>query len=130
MTKAQILANKLANLAKLRGTSQARLARSLEMQPSHLNHFLKGHGDVRSASLVNILSELGIDLEAIVDKELAKVRGEELVDLMGSGELLESLVASMQNEDRHAFIGYTMKFAIESLGVEAKSKVRRLRTLL
>ena len=130
MTNPPVLAQKIARLAKLRGTSQARLARALEMQPSHLNHFLRGHGDIRSASLVNILTELGIDLDSILEKELAKVQGAELVEQMGSGEVLESLVSSMQDEDRHAFIGYTMKFALESLGTQAKSKIRRLRTLL
>ncbi len=42
--------------------SQAELARRVGMQPSHLNHFLRGRGDVRVSRLLKILEALDVDL--------------------------------------------------------------------
>ena len=65
------LANKLYQLFGLAGISQAELARRIGMQPSHLNRFLKGHGDMGSSRLLSLLSELGVDLENVLDKAIA-----------------------------------------------------------
>lgn len=64
------LVQKIYALFTARGMSQAELARRIGMQPSHLNRFLKGHGDMGSARLVSLLSELGVDLERVVDEAL------------------------------------------------------------
>lgn len=48
------------------GVTQAELARRVGMQPSHLNRFLRGHGDIRSYRLMEILAEIGFDLEQMM----------------------------------------------------------------
>lgn len=69
MSRTEVL-RKLVQLACTRGLSQAELARRVGMQPSHLNHFLRGHGDVRSSKLLEILLVLGVDLERHLDEAL------------------------------------------------------------
>ena len=66
------LVQKIYQLFSGLGLSQAELARRIGMQPSHLNRFLKGHGDMGSARLISLLSELGVDLEAVVVAAIEK----------------------------------------------------------
>lgn len=129
MRKKTTLSQKLALIASLRGTSQARLAKKVGVQASHLNHFLRGHGDVRSALLVEILSELGIDVEQAVNEELARLNGLELKEKTTPGQAMESLVKAMEPEDRRAFIGYFSKFARTNLGPKANDGVRAMKEL-
>ena len=58
---------KIKQLAVLAGVSQAELARRVGMLPNHLNVFLQGKGDIHSARMVELLSELGIDVEEMLD---------------------------------------------------------------
>lgn len=70
------LVQKIYQLFTERGLSQAELARRIGMQPSHLNRFLKGHGDMGSARLISLLGELGVDLERVLNDAIAQAKGE------------------------------------------------------
>lgn len=74
------LVQKIYQLFNEKGLSQAELARRIGMQPSHLNRFLKGHGDMGSARLISLLQELGVDLEQVLNDAIAKARGESETD--------------------------------------------------
>lgn len=97
------------------------------MRPSHLNIYLKGHTDIHATSLVRILSELGIDLEALVERELAKARGEELLNHLSPGDTLELIMNKMDREERHAMLSYASRFARVALGRRSESAVRHLK---
>ncbi len=68
---------KLLMLARAQGTTQTEIAESLDMQLSHINRYFNGHSDISSNHLVNIMKTLGIDLEAIISKELLRQAGGE-----------------------------------------------------
>lgn len=65
-----VLVHKIYQLLVLRGLSQAELARRIGMQPSHLNRFLKGHGDMGSARLIQLFEELGVDLDQVLSQAI------------------------------------------------------------
>lgn len=130
MTKRLPIEQKIVFLAKLRGLTQVELARRLDMQASHLNHYLKGHGDVRSSSFLKILGELGIDMSTVIDQEIAKRRTPLNESQMSAMDVFETLVAKMDKDDRQAFVNYTMKFALVHLGSKARPQIRKLRELM
>lgn len=85
------------------GISQAELARRVGMQPSHLNRFLKGHGDIRALRLIEILNELGFDLEALMARPLPQDAPALALPEALSGferRTLELLVSRFQSEAR------------------------------
>lgn len=124
-----MLAQKLALVANLRGLSQARLAKDIGVQASHLNHYLKGHGDVRASLLLKILAELGIDVEQLVNQELARLNGLELREKVSPGEAMATMVKSLGDEDRRALLGYVTKFMRTNLGSRASAHVKVMKEL-
>lgn len=130
MRKKTSLSQKLALVANLRDLSQADLAKKIGVQPSHLNHYLKGHGDIRSEMLLKILAEVGIHVEDLVNREIARLNSLELKDRVTPGQAMESLLKSMADEDRRALIGYVSKFARANLGAKAGPGVRALKELV
>lgn len=85
------------------GISQAELARRVGMQPSHLNRFLKGHGDIRALRLIEILNELGFDLEALMTRPVPQDAPALALPEALSGferRTLELLVSRFQSEAR------------------------------
>lgn len=85
------------------GISQAELARRVGMQPSHLNRFLKGHGDIRALRFIEILNELGFDLEALMARPVPlDAPALALPDALSGFErrTLELLVSRFQHEAR------------------------------
>ena len=127
MPRSSKLSQKCSLLATLAGLTQAELARRLEIKPINLNHFLRGHGDVHSALFIRLLKELGIDIEEIINKELARLSGLRLEEKMTPGAAMETLARAMSREDRQALISYVIKTAQVNLGSKAKSQTQFLR---
>ena len=127
MNKKAKYPQKVALLAVLRGISQVELAKRLGMQPSHLNHFLKGRGDVRSAQLLRILRELGIDVEEALNREVAALSGMKLEGKDSVGEAFESVAKALSPEDRHAMLGYIVRMAQLNLGTKARAQTKLLK---
>lgn len=128
MTKTTF-AQKLLLLIRSRGISQVDLAERIGAAPSHLNHYLKGHGDIRSSMLLEILSELGIDLEKIVLDEVAKANGLLALEVPAPGKNFEILVRSLKDRQRKALVGYVQKYLQESLQPSMRPQVRQLKEL-
>lgn len=117
-TASKALLEKLNALIKLDGLSQAELARRVGIQPSHLNRFLKGHGDIRSFLFASLLEELGINIAQIIEREFlqrssARSTTKSERDSNHIGDLLRGLpsaerravaflVETMANENRGA----------------------------
>lgn len=97
MTKLERFSGQVRELADLLGLSQAEVARRVGMQASHLNVFLKGRGDLHSLRLMEILKELGIDLEEQLETAARRLRAKR------AGRPLqddEDLLASLQQISR------------------------------
>lgn len=121
------LANKIGILAGLIGMTQAELARRLSLQPSNLNHYLKGHGDVRAELFVRILRELGVDVEDLLNREIATRTGMKLEDRGGLGETVEIVADSLSPGDRKTMLSYLAKMAQVNLGARATPHVKNIR---
>lgn len=70
MSNRKSLGERLALLAKTQGKSQAEIADRINMAPSQLNRFFKGHCDIHANNAIEILKELGLDIEDLLLKRL------------------------------------------------------------
>ena len=121
------IAQKCSQLATLNGLTQAELARRLEIKPSNLNHYLRGHGDVHADLFISILKELGIDIEEIVNRELARLNGLSLEEKSTPGAAMEAVAKALPREDRKAMVSFIVKMAQVNLGARAKPHARVLK---
>ncbi len=87
--------DKIKRLAMHSQLTQAELARRVGMQPSHLNLFLQGRGDIHSQRFVDILSELGIDIESQLERYIAQKSGD-LSDEKNPGVSAERVLAKLR----------------------------------
>lgn len=130
MKKTTSLAQKFAILTILKGKTQAELARDIGMKPSNLNHYLRGHSDIHAKHFTNILLALDIDIEALVNQEIATLNGLKLEAREGKlrlGEAVESVAKALPATERKAMLRYVMKLAQLNLGVRAKSQVQAMK---
>ncbi len=63
---------KLSVLAKSVGLSQTALAEKLDIPSSQVNRFFRGHSDVYSSVLMDILKELGLDVDKMISTKIKK----------------------------------------------------------
>jgi transcriptional regulator with XRE-family HTH domain len=121
------IAQKCAMLTKLNSFTQAELARRLGLRASNLNHFLRGHGDVRASLLLAILNELGISVEEMINAELARKSGFRLAERPKLGETFESIATALDRDDRQTLVRYVTRMAQVNLGQLAKPQVQALK---
>jgi transcriptional regulator with XRE-family HTH domain len=114
------LGEKCALLARLSGLSQAELSRRLSIQPSNLNPFLKGHGDVRAELFVKILQELSVDIEDLMNREISRASGIQPEFRVTPGQAWESIVKSLGASERKAMVNYVIKTAQVNLGTRSR----------
>lgn len=88
MSTRKSLGERLALLAKSQGKSQAEIADQINMAPSQLNRFFKGHCDIYANNAFDILKELGLDIEDIVLKRLKDVAELEQSDPKSKNETI------------------------------------------
>lgn len=130
MRKKLSLPQKIATLAKQSDVSQAAIAEQVGVPASHVNHFFRGKGSVRSELFVEILKAINIDIESIVNKEVARLSGIEVEEKKTAGEVFERIIGSLEKTDREAIIEYLAEFAVAHLGPKAKKQTKLLRELL
>ncbi|MBS1972659.1 MAG: helix-turn-helix transcriptional regulator [Bdellovibrionales bacterium] len=130
MRKKLSLAEKIALLAKHSGVSQSAIADQVGVPASHVNHFFRGKGDVRSELFIEILKTLNIDIEALINKEVARMNDLDLEEKQNAGEVFERLVKSFDKTDREAIVQYIDGFAVAQLGSKAKKQTKVLKELI
>lgn len=130
MKKKLSLAEKIAHLAKLSGVSQAAIAEMVEVHPSHVNHYFRGKSDVQAAFFVEILKTLNIDIEAIVNKEIARMNDLDLEEKKSAGEAFERLMKMMDKPVRKAAVEHLIKYSQTALGAKAKPHTEALKETL
>ena len=95
-----------------------------------MNHYFRGKGDVRSELFVEILKNLHIDIEAIINKSIAKSNDIDIEDRLSAGDAFERLVKSFDKTEREAIIEYVGEFAVAHLGAKAKKQTKALKDLI
>lgn len=61
----------------LRGVNQTELAKKTGVSITAISRFLSGSSELRSESMLKILSSLGTDVDALVKREINKALGDE-----------------------------------------------------
>ena len=127
MRKKLSLAEKIALLAKNSGVSQSSIAEQVGVPASHVNHYFRGKGAVRSELFVEILKTLNIDIEALVNKEVARLNDLDLEEKKNAGEAFERLMKMMDQPERQAAVDYLVNYSQAALGTKAKPHTKILK---
>lgn len=114
-------------LSLLKGKTQVELARQISMQPSNLNNYLRANRDIHSRHFINILKELGIDIEEIVNREIAALSKMQLEEKIPVGTAFESVIKSLGPTERRTLVRHVIKVADLNLGTRAKPQLQALR---
>ena len=64
------LGKRLSVLAKLRGLTQEEIAKSCSISRISVNRFFRERTEIRANDFKSLLTTLGIDLDAIIDKAI------------------------------------------------------------
>lgn len=117
------ICRKIRELTALNGLSQAELARRAGLQPSQLNVYLQGRGDLHSRKLVRILLELGLDIETLLEQRISQRRSAER-KLVASSDLTEILehLRDMPRAESEAISLVVQRMAQESRRRRAVSR--------
>jgi transcriptional regulator with XRE-family HTH domain len=68
------LVGKLRTLLRLTHVTQRDIAAALEIQPSQLNVYFTGKGDMHSKKLIRLLEVLGVDLNEILEQRIRELQ--------------------------------------------------------
>lgn len=120
MTKLESFGGRVRELTSLMGLSQAEIARRVGMQASHLNVFMKGRGDLHSLRLMEILKELGIDLEDQLDLAIRRQRARKSGQHLHDGEDLLTSLQQISRAERES-----LRRIISRLRKEKRGTFRR-----
>src|SRR5690349_15784452 len=115
MAKRNNLSRMIALLMSSRGISQVSMAARLGIAPSHLNTYLKAHGDIHATLMVDLLRQLDIHIESAVTEKLARATGLQPKAKDALGGSLELLIRSLPASQRKALVGYLRRYFRESL---------------
>lgn len=121
------LPQKFLLLSHLKGKTQVKMAQKISMQPSNLNTYLRGNRDIHSRHFVNILRELDIDIEEILNREIASISEMTLEEKLPVGMAFESMIKSLGPTERRTLVRHVIKIADMNLGNQAKSQIQALR---
>lgn len=98
------IGEKLSMLSKTVGVSQTALAEKVGVPPSQINRFFKGHSEIYSSNLIEILKELGFDIEAMVTKRLKSVTDVEHSDPKSKKEAINFLFNELDELGKQTYL--------------------------
>lgn len=127
MAKKSTFAQKILLLSILKGKTQAELAKGIGMLPNNLNHYLRGHREIQSRHFVNILRELGLDIEESLNREIAAMSEMKLQEKVRLGDAMESVVKALRPTERKTLLRHMARMAQVSLGARSKQNIETIR---
>jgi transcriptional regulator with XRE-family HTH domain len=94
------IAKRINRLREEKGLSQAKLAKAIGIEPSHLSRMLKGERPLQAIQLEKIAKELGVDLEQLTSGTTAEGMSVAVVEAhQANKELMKQLAAqTAENE--------------------------------
>jgi transcriptional regulator with XRE-family HTH domain len=116
----------IALLMQSKGITQVSMAARLGIAPSHLNTYLKGHGDIHASLFLEILKQLDIDIEETVSEQLATSTGLQTRAKDPLGSSLELLIRSLPVSRRKALVGYLRRYFREALHASFQPQIEQL----
>jgi transcriptional regulator with XRE-family HTH domain len=106
--------------------TQVSMATRLGIAPSHLNTYLKAHGDIHASLMIDILKHLDISIEDAISDKLAKATGLQPRTKDPVGGSLELLIRSLPASQRKALVGYLRRYFRESLHNSFQPQIEQL----
>jgi len=122
-SKRKHIGEKLSMLSKTVGISQTALADKVGVPPSQINRFFKGHSDIYSSALIEILKELGFDIEAKITKRLKSVTEVEHADPKSTHEVLNFLFDELDELGKQTYMSQLLWAAKLSSGDAFPKKI-------
>lgn len=109
------------------GLTQTEIARRVSTSPSHINHFLNGHLDIRSSLYLKILSEIGFEVSALLTQ---KWRGSESPEADDENSAMsfnrvEHLFRSLPDVDRRTIVSLIEKLVAQNGSARCKLNLIR-----
>lgn len=102
--KRKHLGEKLSVLSKSLGISQTSLAERVGVPPSQINRFFRGHSEIYSSALTEILKELGLDVEELIAKRLKAVAEIENAEPKSTHEALAFLFDELDELGKQTYL--------------------------
>ena len=117
------LEKKLNVLLNMRGLSQSSLARKTGVTQTTVSRFLSGHSSVSAKAFVRILACIGIDMDALLSKQISKLlfNSSAKNSLEQQHSAFHNLALVFQHLD-----GFDKKALIDTLLQKAKSENPKL----
>jgi len=106
--KKKHLGEKLSLLAKSLGVSQTELAERVGIPSSQVNRYFRGHSEVYSTVLVDVLRELGFDIEEMITKRLKNVSEIEVVDTKNTQETVSFLFNELDDLGKQTYLSHLL----------------------
>jgi transcriptional regulator with XRE-family HTH domain len=122
-TKRKHLGEKLSVLAKSTGLSQTALADRVGVPPSQVNRYFRGHNDVHGSILLDLLKELGIDIDELVSRRVKSLTDVEKMDPDCRNEALVFLFNELDELGRQTYLSQLLWAAKISKGDAFPKKV-------
>jgi transcriptional regulator with XRE-family HTH domain len=85
---------KIAQMFRIRFSTQSEVARKLSLDRSTLNRFLRGEADIGASKFVAILRECEIDLGQLIDRRMDELLGRNPKE-MSMGSALEAALSAL-----------------------------------
>jgi transcriptional regulator with XRE-family HTH domain len=85
---------KIAQMFRIRFSTQSEVARKLSLDRSTLNRFLRGEADIGASKFVAILRECEIDLSQLIDRRVDELLGRNPKEL-SVGAALDSALSAL-----------------------------------
>jgi transcriptional regulator with XRE-family HTH domain len=85
---------KIAQMFRVRFSTQSEVARKLSLDRSTLNRFLRGEADIGASKFVAILRECEIDLSQLIDRRVDELLGRNPKE-MSIGSALEAALSAL-----------------------------------
>ena len=121
---------KLGMLAKAKGVSQTHIAKTIGLSLSQVNRFFQGQTEIKAEKLIQLMSVLGINIEEIVNFEIAQASGIHISRPNAFGESVEKIARSMKTTKREALIDFFTSYALQNADKKYKSEILDLKKMI
>lgn len=116
---------KVNALLSLTPGTYAKISESCHISKSSLGRFLTGQSDIRSASLVKILRQIGIDIDMVVNRKVREELGEER-KTPHIGSDLETILENIDPISTKTMISTLIARAKKQRKVDLKKEIKNL----
>ena len=130
MKKVDNIGEKINFLIQGMKVKQVEISNSTGISTSQLNKFLNGNSELNSQNLIKLLCFIGIDINEIINKKIAKIGNFKISSDMNPGESFEVLINLMNKTEKKAAIEHLSKISSLAVGPSAKNYINNLKQLL